>query len=81
MTLEEIAEKLIQNVGGVVTDDNIAGVLEVFGGIRKGVDLKWEEHLVKDTNETLFYNKVVCEVCEEPVQITRTRQQVKVKPC
>ncbi len=79
MDFQELAAKLIVEVGGDSSDKNISGVVEVLKGVMIGVNNQWEQHLAKETNDTLMYDRIVCPTCDGDVEITRTRGYVAIK--
>lgn len=76
--MREIAEQLISSVEGLSSEENIKGVMQVFEGIKTGMNNMWEDHLYSNANEVLFFSKTSCPVCFEPLKITRTRSAVLV---
>ena len=76
--LSFVAESLIKAVDGIVTEKNIEGVLEVFEGIRKGVNNQWEEHLAAESTEAIMYDEILC-ACGSLIDVKRTRLSVDVK--
>jgi len=78
MSLESLAESIIEAVGGIVTDKNIEGVIKVMNGVEQGVNLRWEKHLVQKTNGMLSFNRVVCPVCTHPVEVVIGETGVRV---
>lgn len=79
MNFEEIAEGLIQAVGGIVCPTNINGTVDVLKGVMTGVHLQWEEYLLKTTNEALLKCKTSCPVCSNVIQVDRRVLKVDVK--
>lgn len=69
--LREIAEDLIKELDGIISDENIDGVITVFNGVIKGRDIAWEEHLVDETNEILMGDNTTCSNCGHPIQVIR----------
>lgn len=66
------AKTLIEAVGGVVCEEHILGVLEVFDGVRQGVHNEWEIFLTEQTNNTIMMDKITCEGCGTKVVVKRT---------
>lgn len=66
------AKTLIEAVGGLVSEEHILGVLEVFEGVRQGVHNEWEIFLTEQTNNTIMMDKITCESCGTKVVIKRT---------
>jgi len=75
MDLQILAQKLIESVDGLVTEENIAGVKDVFDGIMQGVNNQWEDHLAKETEDMLMYDSVLCD-CGSLIEIKRGRTVV-----
>lgn len=78
MTLEEIAKSLINAVGGDASEKNIAGVIDVFNGIKRGVHNQWEEHLCAETTDFLMYNEILCS-CGKLIEVTTSSKGVATK--
>ncbi len=78
MNFREIAISLIQAIEGLETEKNIEGVLEVFDGIKNGVNNLWEDHLANETTEALMYDNVLCP-CGRLIEITRDVGRIGVK--
>ncbi len=73
-----IAQSLIEATGGIVTDQNIDGVVRVFKGIARGCNLRWEEHIANRANLMLAEHKVKCPSCTHPVKVVIRGDGVKV---
>jgi hypothetical protein len=78
MTFEEIARSLIQAVGGIESEKNIQGVMEVFNGIKRGVHNQWEEHLCAEATDFLMYNEILCS-CGKLIEVTSSVNGVATK--
>lgn len=75
MNYKEAAEILIKDVQGVNSEENINGVAHALASWVDFRDLEWEKWLMKDTNEILAVNTVVCS-CGRPMKIERERHVV-----
>lgn len=71
MDLNEIAARLIKAVDGIPTETNMEGVISVFNGIRQGCNNDWEDYLMKNTTDLLFYSKHRCDKCNSPIEVKR----------
>ena len=69
--LEEVATDLIKELDGIVSEENIQGVLTVFSGVIKGRDMAWEQHIVDSTNEILMGDNTSCSSCGAAIQLIR----------
>lgn len=78
MDFRDIATNLIRAVGGIECDRNIEGVMQVFDGIKIGVNNLWEEHLAAETCELLMYDEVLCK-CGRLIEIVRNSQTITTK--
>lgn len=79
MDMREIAQQLIQNVEGIDSEKNIDGVIQIFEGIKTGMNNIWEDHLYTNCNDVLFYSKTKCPNCNSSIEVTRDRSTVTVK--
>lgn len=76
MTKEELALKLISQVEGFPTEENIKSVLECFEGIIIGMNNNWEQFLAEETNEAIMRDCLVCPRCRSKIRVERTRSTV-----
>ncbi len=75
--MRNVAQGLIEAVGGLVSEKSIDGVVSVFKGIEQGLTNNWEEHIAQKTNNILARDNIICE-CGAKILVTRTRQVVQV---
>ncbi len=77
MTLDytKAAKELIQDVEGIISEENIVGVASVFKAIVDVNNLQWEQHITKETNKALAIDDITCP-CGVSVQIRRTSKLV-----
>ena len=77
MSLESIAETLIENVEGIASKQNIEGVIAVFKSLLKAQNELWEKHVVKETNNMLITNNILCK-CGNPITVTQYTHKLEV---
>jgi len=76
--MKEVAEELIGCVDGIVSEENIKGVVTVFQSILKGSDDIWEKHIHEHTESILAEYNVKCEGCDTPASIFRYKKGIVI---
>lgn len=71
------AKNLIEAVGGMVSEETIAGTIRVFEAIVEMQDLNWEHWITTKTNESLAVDNITCD-CGCKIRIERQYDTVYV---
>ena len=75
--LSSIAKGLIEAVGGELNEKTLEGVRDVFRGIIRGANNKWETHIAERTTDLLMFDNIKCD-CGAKIEVHRTRQDIVV---
>lgn len=75
MDFEAAAIALIEAVEGIISDENIEGVVGVMTKIVDGCNINWEYWITDETNAALAVDKVSCD-CGKQIIVERTYDAV-----
>lgn len=77
MDFEAAAISLIQAVEGILSEENVDGVIHVMKVIVNNNNENWEQWITDETNESLAVDNFVCD-CGAEISVERTPTAVYV---
>ena len=75
MNFEATARSLIEAVGGILSNENIDGVVYVLNAVIATHNDNWEKWITQETNDSLAIDKITCD-CGKLIIVERTPSAV-----